>query len=235
MVDRERELESYKPRTELELSAMFITPSGDLLKARYLPAPPPYENLRTLFETLWSPRYRVMSVSATERRQGPRPPFTTSTLQQAASTRLKMGVKATMKHAQSLFEKGFITYHRTDSVALSKEAVALIRTYVDGHYSRPGSTLFEARTSETKTVNAQEAHESIRPTTFEGEAFADLLPDERSVYDLIKARAVASQMVAKISEVTAYAIGDEAGSPFEARATVVLEPGWTLAYEEDDG
>jgi len=234
VVDRERELESYKPRTELELTAAFTTPAGDSLKARYLPAPPPYKNLRALFETLWSPRYRVTNVSATERRQGPRPPFTTSTLQQAASTRLKMGVKATMKHAQSLFEKGFITYHRTDSVALSEEAVALIRVYVDGHYSRPGGTLFEARTFETKTVNAQEAHEAIRPSTFKGEAFADLSPEERSVYDLIKARAVASQMAAKVSEVTAYTIGDEAGSPFVARATVVLEPGWTLAYEEDD-
>jgi DNA topoisomerase-1 len=112
VVDRERELESYKPRTELELPAAFIAPAGDFLKARYVPPPPPYENLRTLFETLWSPRYRVTNVLATARRQGPRPPFTTSTLQQAASTRLKMGVKVTMKHAQSLFEKGFITWFR---------------------------------------------------------------------------------------------------------------------------
>ncbi len=233
VVERERELENYQTRKELELTAAFTTPSGDALKARYVPSPPPFEGLPALFNALWSRAYQVTGISASERRQGSKPPFTTSTLQQAASTRLKMDVKTTMRHAQSLFEKGFITYHRTDSVALSEEAVALIEMHVDAHYRRQGGSLFVKRVFEAKTVNAQEAHEAIRPSIFEGEAFHELAADERSVYDLIKARAVASQMAAKVSEVTAYAIGDEAGSPFEARATVVLEPGWTLAYEED--
>ena len=234
VVERERELETYQPRTGLELTAAFTTPAGDALTARYVPSPPPFEKLPALFDALWSRTYRVTNISASERHQGPKPPFTTSTLQQAASTRLKLDVKTTMKHAQSLFEKGFITYHRTDSVALSEEAVTLIEAHIDAHYRRQGSSLFAKCVFETKTANAQEAHEAIRPSVFEGEAFHELPADERRVYDLIKARAVASQMIAKVSEVTVYALGDKQGSPFEARATVVTEPGWTLAYREDE-
>ncbi len=234
VVERERDLECYEPRKELELTAAFATPAGDALRARYLPSSPLYENLRTLFETLWLWTYRVTDISASERRQGSKPPFTTSTLQQAASTRLKMDVKSTMKHAQNLFEKGFITYHRTDSVTLSEEAVVLIKRHIDEHYRRSGGSLCTRRRFETKIANAQEAHEAIRPSIFEGEAFNDLSADERKVYELIKARAVASQMVDKVSEVTVYAIGDGSGSPFEARAAVVIEPGWILAYSEDE-
>ncbi len=234
VVERERELENYQPRTGLELTAAFTTPAGDALTARYVPSSPPFEKLPALFDALWSRTYQVTNISASERRQGPKPPFTTSTLQQAASTRLKLDVKTTMRHAQSLFEKGFITYHRTDSVALSEEAAGLIEAHIDAHYRRQGSSLFAKRVFETKTANAQEAHEAIRPSVFEGEAFHELPADERGVYDLIKARAVASQMIAKVSEVTVYALGDKQGSPFEARATVVTEPGWTLAYREDE-
>ncbi|HSA24083.1 MAG TPA: type I DNA topoisomerase, partial [Myxococcota bacterium] len=160
----------------------------------------------------------------------PPPPFTTSTLQQAASARLGMVPARTMKVAQELFEEGHISYHRTDSVALSPEAVALARLWVSKHF--PLSLPDQPPVYRSK-AGAQEAHEAIRPTSLahpEG-----LSEDQQRLFELIRARFLASQMKpARLARtlVLTRAPGAEALT-FAARGTEVLEAHW-LNLDRDD-
>lgn len=123
--------------------------------------------------------------------RNPSPPFTTSALQQEVYETFKIPAKETMKIAQTLYEQGFITYMRTDSTNLSKDAVQAIQTYLDEHHPK----LFQERTYKSKVANAQEAHEAIRPTQLDRE-LSDLTPSQKKIYDLIWRRAISSQAVA---------------------------------------
>ncbi|HEY4319651.1 MAG TPA: type I DNA topoisomerase [Gemmatimonadales bacterium] len=150
---------------------------------------------RTLVDTLRTAPWRVLSVEQTPRTLRPYAPFTTSTLQQEANRKLRYSAKQTMQVAQKLYERGFITYMRTDSVALSDQAITAARTQVQGLYGKeylPDSP----RRYANKVANAQEAHEAIRPA---GGAFrtpdqTGLDGNELALYDLIWKRTVASQM-----------------------------------------
>ena len=122
--------------------------------------------------------------------RNPSPPFTTSALQQEAYETFKIPAKETMKIAQTLYEAGHITYMRTDSTTLSKEAKEKIKTFLDTTHPNH----HQDRNFKSKVANAQEAHEAIRPTQFE-EPPAELTPSQKKLYDLIWRRAVASQMI----------------------------------------
>lgn len=132
----------------------------------------------------------VTDIQASEVKRTPKAPFITSTLQQTASTRLGFSPSRTMRAAQKLYEQGHITYMRTDSVNLSKQAVASIATYIEKEF---GKTYLEVRSYASKVKNAQEAHEAIRPTNVTKES-AGANDDEKRVYELIHARTVSSQM-----------------------------------------
>lgn len=164
--------------------------------------------------------------------RSPPAPFTTSTMQQAASVSLKMKTSDAMDTAQKLFEKGLITYHRTDSPNLSADAVAAIFAYCDaaGLPRAEKHRQFKARES------AQEGHEATRPTEFEVLEAGDT-PQERALYRLIWQRAVASQMAeAKYATRTAVLSGGEFdGKPvtFTAKGRTLLEPGWLSLTKGD--
>lgn len=171
--------------------------------------------------------YVVGDVSRREMRRSPLPPFTTSTLQQQAATRLGLPGKRTMSLAQKLYEEGFITYHRTDSVNISAVAVKEMREFIEKEF---GSEYLpeKPRMYFTKQKNAQEAHEGIRPTKMGksaeavkvelGEAYAKL-------YDLIWRRAMASQMTdAKIESTSVYVEGGE--FRFKTTGSVLLFDGF---------
>ncbi len=150
---------------------------------------------RGLVERLRHAAWRVTGVEQTPRTLRPYAPFTTSTLQQESNRKLRYSAKQTMQIAQRLYERGFITYMRTDSVALSDQAITAARNQVRGLY---GDEYLpdQPRRYATKVANAQEAHEAIRPA---GSAFrtpdqTGLVGDELAVYDLIWKRTVASQM-----------------------------------------
>src|SRR6185295_8661064 len=132
----------------------------------------------------------VEDVSETEQARAARAPFTTSTLQQTASTRLGFSPTRTMKAAQKLYESGFITYMRTDSTNLSKDAVAQMLDVIKKEY---GENYAQERVYKTKSKSAQEAHEAIRPTNATKMA-AGHVDDQKKLYELIWARAVSSQM-----------------------------------------
>lgn len=176
--------------------------------------------------------WRITDVSEREQTRSPGPPFTTSTLQQEANRKLGLSARQTMQVAQRLYEKGLITYMRTDSVHLSKQAIATIRQCVTDKY---GTEYLHptVRQYRTRSKGAQEAHEAIRPA---GQQMPpadrlDLVGQERALYDLIWKRAIATQMAdARLLLSTVEIAVDDA--EFRATGRRVLFPGFFRAYVE---
>ena len=187
---------------------------------------------RTLQEQVRQAPWRVKAVEEKPTVRKPVPPFTTSTLQQEANRKLRLSARDTMRTAQALYERGFITYMRTDSVHLSDQAIQAARSCVAGKYGK--NYLSPApRQFQTKARNAQEAHEAIRPA---GEAFrapADTGLDGRelALYELIWKRTVASQMAD--ARLTLLAVDLEAAAAtFRASGKRIDFPGFFRAYVE---
>ncbi|RDS82195.1 DNA topoisomerase I [Dyella monticola] len=189
----------------------------------------------------------VSEVGSKERKRRPAPPFTTSTLQQEAARKLGFGTTRTMKIAQGLYEGvglgsegnvGLITYMRTDSTALSEEAVGELRQLITRDYGNKALP-DQPQVYRTKSKNAQEAHEAIRPTSAmrtPREVAAFLTDDQRKLYELIWKRTVACQMIhATMNTVSAdfdvkHVKGGDAA--FRATGTTVIDPGFLAVYEE---
>lgn len=169
--------------------------------------------------------WKVTSVEETKVMRTPRAPFTTSTLQQTASTRLGFSPSNTMRIAQKLYEKGLISYMRTDSTNLSSQALGMIAGAVEKEF---GKELHQFRTFKTKSKNAQEAHEAIRPTDFKKKS-AGINEDEKKLYKLIWARTVASQMKDAETMRTTIVVGAKGLPELKAVGTRVIKDGWLLA------
>jgi DNA topoisomerase-1 len=187
-------------------------------------------------------KYLVKSVEKKQRRRNPSPPFTTSTLQQEASRKLGFTAQRTMRTAQQLYEGadiggetvGLITYMRTDSVNLAKEAVEEIRALIEKRYGKDNLP-DEPLAYKTKSKNAQEAHEAIRPTSAErlpDAVKAHLTPDQFKLYDLVWKRTVACQMIPALLDTVSIDL--EAGPGHVSRATgsTVVKPGFMSVYQE---
>ncbi|KKX99640.1 type I DNA topoisomerase [Microbacterium sp. Ag1] len=180
----------------------------------------------------------VTKVEAKPGTRSPYAPFTTSTMQQEAGRKLSMGAKQAMGVAQRLYEKGYITYMRTDSTSLSTQAVQAARSQAVSLYGDAAVPL-KPRVYKSKSKNAQEAHEAIRPS---GDNFrtpaslsSELDRDEQRLYDLIWKRTVASQMSDAKYETTTVTIAVDAGerkAEFTASGTVYTFKGFLEAYEE---
>jgi DNA topoisomerase-1 len=177
--------------------------------------------------------WEVTAVEGTDVSRSPKAPFTTSTLQQAASSRLGYAPSRTMGIAQKLYEKGLITYMRTDSTTLSTQAVTEITKVIEKSF---GANLVEVRHYKTKSKNAQEAHEAIRPThaTTRSGGTTD---DEKRLYNLIWERTVASQMKdAKLRRSKVIAnIPTKTIPNFSITGSVLVFPGWLLADKDARG
>ncbi len=180
--------------------------------------------------------WTVGDIKETAVKRAPRPPFITSTLQQAASSQLSFAPSRTMGIAQKLYEAGHITYMRTDSTNLSAVAVTQLTKVIEKKF---GKEMVELRTYKTKSKNAQEAHEAIRPTNMERDSMG-LNDEQKKLYSLIWRRTVASQMVdAQMlrTKITAN-ISDSAGKvettipAFESNGSRVVSPGWLMADPE---
>jgi DNA topoisomerase-1 len=184
----------------------------------------------------------VANVEKKQRKRNPSPPFTTSTLQQEAARKLGFGAQRTMRIAQRLYEGvdfgegpvGLITYMRTDSVTLGVEAVREIREVIGRLYGK--AALPEApRLYKTKSKNAQEAHEAVRPTaaSHTPEMLAGKIDaDEHRLYTLIWRRAVASQMEAAVFDTVAVDLAAGPGNVFRANGSTLLTPGFLAVYRE---
>jgi len=195
-------------------------------------------NVTTLASALSTADFSVASVKEKPSKRSPYAPFMTSTLQQEASRRFRWNAQRTMRVAQGLYERGFITYMRTDSTTLSEQAINAARTQAATLYG--SDHVSEApRRYDRKVKNAQEAHEAIRPSgdTFRtpGEVSGQVNADELSLYDLIWKRTVASQMadarIATTSVRLAATAADGRAVEFSASGTVTLFAGFKAAYD----
>jgi len=247
VVEREREIDAFVTREYWTLRALLATHAGEEFEAELvrIDGQPLEIGGGTLAEhhaeTLRALHPQVTSIATKRQKRSPAPPFTTSTLQQEASRKLSFSPKRTMSIAQRLYEGvdtpdghvGLITYMRTDSVAMAGvamgEARDVIRDRFGARYTMP-----KGRVYRTKTKGAQEAHESIRPTSFgrDPDSLAGFLkPEELRLYRLIWQRALASQMEAKELETTTAEL--EAGAyGLRASATRVLFDGFARVYTE---
>ena len=231
VVEREREIKAFVPEEFWDIHADLTTQKTPL---RMLVAkqngnafkPTNKEQAQSALAVLEKARYEVISRESKPTQSKPSAPFITSTLQQAASTRLGFGVKKTMTMAQRLYEAGHITYMRTDSTNLSQDAVAACRDYVEKNF---GSNYIPANPNKYGSKEgAQEAHEAIRPSNVivKSESLSDMERDAQRLYDLIWRQFVACQMVpAKYDASTIKVKADN----FElvAKGRVLKFDGWT--------
>lgn len=168
--------------------------------------------------------WAVAEVKETPTKRSPYAPFTTSTLQQVASSRLGFAPSRTMKVAQKLYEAGHITYMRTDSTNLNKDAVSAILGLIEQQY---GKQYVAPRVFKTKSKNAQEAHEAIRPTHIDSKMYGRT-DEEKRLYQLIRSRAISSQMAdAELLRTKISAVANDKTLPlFSTTGSIVIFPGW---------
>lgn len=239
VVEREREIELFVPTAQYKVSADFIGKDVQGAKVtlhtelnhRFATE----DEARAFLMSCTDSTFTIRSIQKRPVRRTPAPPFTTSLLQQEAARKLHFPVSKTMRLAQSLYEAGHITYMRTDSVNLSSLAIGTAKKQIIETY---GAEYHKARNYHTTSKGAQEAHEAIRPT-YINHITAGNNEDERKLYDLIRKRALASQMADAELEQTRIEISSPA-SPylFVASGEVVLFDGFMRAYvqstDEDD-
>ena len=190
VVDREREIMSFTPEAFYRISASFGTGDASFKSALELHFQG-IDQARKFLEDCAGASFRVKSVEQKDAVRYPAAPFTTSTLQQEAARKLHFSVSQTMRVAQALYERGLITYMRTDSTNLSALAIGTAKKYITENY---GARYSRPHNYATKSKGAQEAHEAIRPTFIQNERQLKLSAQEQALYDLIWRRTVASQM-----------------------------------------
>jgi len=224
IMEREREIRAFIPEKYWRIFGLFETPRKDKITLECSEEPRDGKLVEKIMEVGKTGTWIVDAVKESEQKRSPRAPFTTSTLQQTASSRLGYSPSRTMQIAQKLYEAGHITYMRTDSTTLSTAAQGQIVSYIKKKY---GDQYAEARIYKTKSKNAQEAHEAIRPTHID--TFTIGNPEQDKLYRLIWDRAVSSQMTdAKLLKTKVIAIvkDHEDIPPFAANGSRLLFPGW---------
>lgn len=240
MCDRERELQSFSASQFYKLCGQLRTSSKAPLDVQH---PDPLKEMTVCLEHLTrliTASFVIDTVKQTAKESNPAPPYTTSTLQQDASTRLGMKPKQTMQTAQHLYEKGYITYMRTDSTALSSHASTAIGEYITDKW---GKSYVCTRKYGKSAKNSQEAHEAIRHTKMDTEGDVDALAFdtayEEKLYRIIWKRAVASQMAAKrYTEQIATIIALHLGVKFlklVSNETITDFPGFEILDEKAGG
>ena len=237
LVEREHEIDAFAGSSQFKVTAIFAASKRELkaeLKQRF----DSEDAARAFLESLAGATFTVTDISTSPSSRNPAAPFTTSTLQQEANSKLGMGSRATMASAQKLYQEGRITYMRTDSVNLSSQAIAASADYIKRLY---GIEYSHIRKFKTKSAGAQEAHEAIRPTDITRESVSGSDYDQR-LYDLIRRRTLASQMAPAKLENTTITIGINDGEKqnnssktndklvFEAKGQVVLFDGFLRVY-----
>ena len=243
IVEREMEVEAFRPREYWTVSATLTTPRGQSFDARLTVLGgkkldkfdiPTIEAAEIAVHAVTSRTLTVQSVEAKPATRNPHPPFMTSTLQQEASRKLGMGAKQCMSTAQRLYEAGHITYMRTDGIDMAPEAVTEARAEIGSRFGKayvPDSP----RIYKNKAKNAQEAHECIRPTDMSAapEKLRVTEKDQANLYDLIWKRTIASQMAgARMERTTVDIISPDAQVALRATGQVVLFDGFLRVYDE---
>ena len=229
LVEREREIEAFTPVATFKVQAEFTTKDGKSVKATTSKTFDNVEAAQAFLNNNIDAVYTVSSLEKKPAKKSPTAPFTTSTLQQEASRKLGFSVSRTMSNAQRLYEAGHITYMRTDSVNLSKQALNEAKDVITKSY---GADYAQTRVYKTKNKGAQEAHEAIRPTNL-GKMRVDAASDEQRLYELIWKRTISSQMSdAKLERTTVQISANKHDVLFTARGEVITFEGFLKVYLE---
>ncbi len=233
LMEREREVRAFVPETYWTLTAL-VRPDDtkDEITLTCVEEPRSRDEVDRILAAARAHPWKVAAVEESEMKRAARAPFTTSTLQQAASSRLGFAPSRTMGVAQKLYEAGHITYMRTDSTNLSVAAKGNIASVVAREF---GQTYVALKDFKTKSKNAQEAHEAIRPTNA-GAKRAGATDEQRALYELIWGRTVASQMAdARLAKTRIVAMSDPSIPTFAAGGTRLLFDGWIAADPDARG
>ncbi len=226
IVEREREIDAFKPKSQFKVIAVFTVDDHEL-KAELVKPLPDEESVQKFFKDLIGASFTVADIAKKPALRNPSPPFTTSSLQQEAATKLGYSVKQTMTLAQRLYENGHITYMRTDSTNLSTFSLDAAEKYIKKTY---GANYHNKRTYKTKSAGAQEAHEAIRPTEISHLA-AGNDEQQKKLYQLIWRRAVASQMAsAQIERSEISIINSKRPEKFVAKGEILKFDGYLKVY-----
>ena len=230
VVDREREITAFNPAAYYKVEGMFNA-AGTKVKGTLDTKFDDIEAARAFLSDSIGASYTIESVDKKESVRIPAAPFTTSTLQQEAAHKLHMPVSVTMRIAQSLYERGLITYMRTDSTNLSGLALGTAKQFILDNF---GPEYHHSRQFKTKAKGAQEAHEAIRPTYIANTDIEGTL-QEKKLYQLIWKRTVASQMAeAKVLNTNIKVASDKRTERFNIQASQVLFEGFMKIYMDDD-
>ena len=230
VVDREREIMAFNREAYYKTDAVFTPEGGNVkvnatLGTRFRTV----DEARKFLEDCAGAEFRVGSIDKKAATRCPAAPFTTSTMQQEAARKLHFPVNTTMRVAQSLYEKGLITYMRTDSTNLSKLALGASRDYIVKNF---GENYSKTRQYRTTSKGAQEAHEAIRPT-YIGNTSIEGTPQEQKLYNLIWKRTIASQMAdASLMNTNIRIVNDRREEKFAVQATQIVFDGFLKVYME---
>ena len=229
VVEREREIENFVPKETFKVQANFTTADGSAFTAELSKTFSSEQEALDFLNQNIEAKFHIDSIEKKPATKAPAAPFTTSTLQQEASRKLGFSVSRTMQNAQRLYEAGLITYMRTDSVNLSKQALGQAASVIESNY---GKQYVRTHQYVTKKRGAQEAHEAIRPTDLT-RMEANVEYDQKRLYDLIWKRTLASQMsLAKLERTVAKIVTDNHPHAFVARGEVVVFDGFLKLYLE---
>ena len=239
IVEREKEIREFKPVPSYKVEGIFTNLEKQGISAKLKKDFTKEQDAENFLNQVQNIDFKVLNVDVKPAQRSASAPFTTSTLQQEASNRLGYGVTTTMRVAQRLYEEGYITYMRTDSVNLSQEAINAAKSQILKEF---GEEYSQPRNYVTKSASAQEAHEAIRPTDFGVKSIGDAQLNK--LYQLIYKRTLASQMANAKLEKTVIEIGNpELPQHFEAQGEVIVFDGFLRAYgiyknedeEQEDG
>ena len=239
IVEREKEIREFKPVPSYKVEGVFTNLEKQEISAKLKKDFTKEQDAENFLNQVQNIDFKVLNIDVKPAQRSASAPFTTSTLQQEASNRLGYGVTTTMRVAQRLYEEGYITYMRTDSVNLSQEAINAAKSQILKEF---GEEYSQPRNYVTKSASAQEAHEAIRPTDFGVKSIGDAQLNK--LYQLIYKRTLASQMTNAKLEKTVIEIGNpELPQHFEAQGEVIVFDGFLRAYgiyknedeEQEDG
>ncbi len=224
VVEKEQEIEKFTTNAKFKVTGEFLTQDKSALSATLEHTFDTEKTAQNYLEKIADAKFQVADIITTPGVRRPAPPFTTASMQIEANSRLGFSTRTTMTAAQALYQAGFITYHRTDSLNLSKQALATTANYVEEKF---GKEYLQVRNFKTKSASAQEAHEAIRPTHIDQEV-AGKNEYEKKLYRLIRNRTLATQMSEAKTEKTTVKIvnNTEKTHLFEAKGEVIVFDGF---------
>ena len=227
IVEREHEIRDFVPTSSYKIEGVFQNKAKQNIPAKLKKDFASENEAENFLELSKNTEFKVLNIEVKPGSRSASAPFTTSTLQQEASNKLGYDVTTTMRVAQRLYEEGYITYMRTDSVNLSQEAINAAKQHIIKEF---GENYSKPRNYTTKSSSAQEAHEAIRPTDFSVKTIGDAQLNK--LYQLIYKRTLASQMENAKIEKTVIEIGDKAlPSNFEVQGEVIIFDGFLKVYD----